>query len=137
MISKLVGWKAKFLSFAGRTMLIKSVMIAVLNHVMQRVALLAHLCDKLDKINRDFLWGSSMEKKKLHLMGWSKIIRSKEEGGLGIQATRAKNIALLAKLNWRLFHEKDSLWAKVLLNKYYSHPRRQSKGPDKLPCSSI
>ena len=112
VISKLSGWKAKFLSFAGRTMLIKSVMAAIPNHVMQGVALRSHLCEKLDKINRDFLWGSSTEKKKLHLVGWSKVIKPKEEGGLGIQVAQAKNIALLAKLNWRLYHEKDSLWEK-------------------------
>ena len=100
VISKLSGWKAKFLSFAGRTVLIKSIMAAIPNHVMQGVALRSHLCEKLDKINRDFLWGSSTEKKKLHLVGWSKVIKPKEEGGLGIQAAQAKNIALLAKLNW-------------------------------------
>ena len=93
-------------------MLIKSVMATIPNHVMQGVALRSHLCEKLDKINRDFLWGSSTEKKKLHLVGWSKVIKPKEEGGLGIQAAQAKNIALLAKLNWRLYHEKDSLWEK-------------------------
>ena len=65
-------------------MLIKSIMVVIPNHVMQGVALLNHLCEKLDKINRDFLWGSSTEKKKLHLVGWSKIIRPKDEGGLGI-----------------------------------------------------
>ena len=84
VISKLSGWKAKFLSFAGRTMLIKSVMAAIPNHVMQGVALRSHLCEKLDKINRDFLWGSSTEKKRLHLVAWSKVIKPKEEGGLGI-----------------------------------------------------
>ena len=121
VILKLLGWKVKFLSFAGRTVLIKSVMDAIPNHVMQWVALSSHLCEKIDKINRDFLWGSSTEKKRLHLVGWSKVIRPKEEGGLGIQAAHAKNIALLAKLNWRLYHEKDSMWAKVLLSKYCSH----------------
>ena len=69
-------------------------------------------------------------------MGWSKIIKPKDEGGLGIQAARAKNIALLAKLNWRLYQDKDSLWAKVLLSKYCSQHRRDSLDPDKLPCSS-
>ena len=49
----------------------------------------------------------------MHLVGWNKIIKPKEEGGLGIQATNAKNIALLAKLNWRMFHERESLWAKT------------------------
>lgn len=59
-------------------------MVVIPNHVMQGVALLNHLCEKLDKINRDFLWSSFTKKKKLHLVGWSKIIRPKDEGGLGI-----------------------------------------------------
>ena len=83
-MNKLAGWKAKFLSFAGRTVLVKSVMSAIPNYVMQGEALPIHLCEKLDKINRDFLWGSTREKKKLHLVGWSKIIKPEEEGGLGI-----------------------------------------------------
>ena len=87
----------------------KSVMSVILNYVMQGEALLIHLCENLDKINRDFLWGSIREKKKLHLVGWNKIIQPKEEGGLGIQVARAKNVALLAKLNWRLNQEKEAL----------------------------
>jgi len=78
-------------------MLVKFVMAAIPNHVMQGVALSAHLCEKLDKINRDFLWGSSLEKRKLHLVGRNKIVKPKEEGVLGIQDAREKNIKLLAK----------------------------------------
>lgn len=55
VISKLAGWKARFLSSVRRNVLIKFVMTAVPNHVMQGAALSTHLCDKLDKINRDFL----------------------------------------------------------------------------------
>ena len=44
------------------------------------------------------------------MVGWGKIIKPKEESGLGIQSTRVKNLALLAKLNWRLYHEKEALW---------------------------
>ena len=99
VMSKLAGWKTTFLSFMGRVVLVKSVMSTIPNYVMQATALPTHLCDKLDKINRDFLWGSTSEKRRLHLVGWNKIIRSKEEGGLGIQAAKSKNLALLAKLN--------------------------------------
>ena len=74
-------------------------MSTILNYVTQVTALPTHLCNKLDKINRDFLWGSTSEKRRLHLVGWNKIIRSKEEGGLGIQAAKFKNLALLTKLN--------------------------------------
>lgn len=64
VIKKLARWKSKFLSFMGKTVLVKSVMSAMPNHVMQGVALPSHLCEKLDKINRDFLWGSSLDGKK-------------------------------------------------------------------------
>uniref|UniRef100_A0A2N9GVI8 Reverse transcriptase domain-containing protein n=1 Tax=Fagus sylvatica TaxID=28930 RepID=A0A2N9GVI8_FAGSY len=36
----------------------------------------------------------------------------------GLYATKARNIALLAKLNWRVMEESDSLWAKTLVSKY-------------------
>ena len=39
VMSKLAGWKAKYLSFAGRMVLIKSVMFAIPHYVMQGVAL--------------------------------------------------------------------------------------------------
>ena len=122
-----MGWKAKFLSFVGRTVLVKSVMLAIPNDVMQGEALPIHLCEKSDKINRDFLWVSIREKKKLHLIGWSKIIKPKEEGGLGIQAAREKNLALLAKLNWRMYKEKEALWANVILKKYCSVRQKMIK----------
>lgn len=56
--------------------------------------------------------GSTEDKRKLHLVSWGKIVKPKEEGGLGLQGARAKNIALVAKLNWRLYHEKRNLVGK-------------------------
>lgn len=34
VMNKLPGWKTRFLSFAGRAVLVKSVMVAIPNHVM-------------------------------------------------------------------------------------------------------
>lgn len=56
VISKLASRKSKFLSFAGRTVLVKSVRSAMPNYVMQGVTLPTHLYEKLDKFNKDFLW---------------------------------------------------------------------------------
>ena len=71
----------------------------------------------------------------MHLVGWNKIIKPKEQGGLGIQSAKEKNIALHAKINWRMYQEKDALWTKVILRKYYSWSRVNSKDLEKLPCS--
>lgn len=69
------------------------------------------------------------------MVGQSKILKSKEEEGLGIQAAKAKNVAQLSKLNQRMYQEQDALWAKVLLKKYYSTSRVRSRDPEKLPLS--
>ena len=55
VMRKLAGWKANYLSFASRAVLVKSVMSAIPNYVMQGLALLVHLCEKLDRVNRNFL----------------------------------------------------------------------------------
>uniref|UniRef100_A0A2N9H633 CCHC-type domain-containing protein n=1 Tax=Fagus sylvatica TaxID=28930 RepID=A0A2N9H633_FAGSY len=78
----------------------------------------SRVCSELDKLNRNFLWGSTDEKKKMHMVGWSKVCRAKKLGGLGIYATKPRNIALLSKLNWRLLEERDAIWAKTLSAKY-------------------
>ena len=46
------------------------------------------------------MWGSTAAKKRLHLVSWKKITKPKSEGGLGLQASKPKNLALAAKLCW-------------------------------------
>ena len=69
------------------------------NYAMQCVALPAKILNSINRLSRNFLWGSSESKKRLHLVGWKKIAKSKKDGGLGIQVAKAKNVANLAKLN--------------------------------------
>lgn len=54
----------------------------------------------------------------MHLISWKKITTAKKDGGLGLQSTEEKNVALLAKLNWHFHQERNSLWARVLAHKY-------------------
>uniref|UniRef100_A0A2N9IBY2 Reverse transcriptase domain-containing protein n=1 Tax=Fagus sylvatica TaxID=28930 RepID=A0A2N9IBY2_FAGSY len=116
--AKLASWKANLLSPAGRVVLIQSVTSAIPSYYMQNVALPSRVCLDLDKLNRNFLWGSTEEKKKMHMVGWNKVCRAKNLGGLGIYATKPRNIVLLSKLNWRLLEERDAVWAKTLSAKY-------------------
>ena len=69
VMNKLAGWKAKYLSFSSQAVLIKSVMSAIPNHVMQGAMLPVHVCEKLDKMNWDFLWGSTNERRNMHMVG--------------------------------------------------------------------
>jgi hypothetical protein len=107
--AKLSSWKAKLLSPAGRVVLIQSVTSSIPAYYMQNVALSIRICSKLDKLNRDFLWGSSSDRKRIHMVGWDKVCKPKDKGGLGLYSTKSRNIALLAKLNWRVMEDTDAL----------------------------
>lgn len=72
----------------------------------------------MEQYQRNFLWGSTTTRKKIHLVKWETITQPIEKGGLGIQSLQQKNTALLGSLAWRAFHSNQSLWAKVLINKY-------------------
>lgn len=109
----MAGWKAHSLSFARRLVLTQSVLASIPAYVMQGVMLPGKIIDALDKTSRNFIWGSSVEKRKLHTVSWEKITKSKK-GGLGVTVARPKNVALFAKLNWRMHVERDQNGAIVL-----------------------
>ena len=65
-------------------MLIQASSSAIPAYVMQSNLLPNKVLDGIDKVNRNFLWGSVDNKRKMHWVGWNKITRPKEEGGLGL-----------------------------------------------------
>jgi hypothetical protein len=116
--AKLSSWKAKLLSPTGRIVLIQAVTSSILAYYMQNVALPIRTCSKLDKLNRDFLWGFSADRKRMHMVGWDKVCQPKDKEGLGLYSIKSRNIALLAKLNWRVMEDAEALWSKTLKSKY-------------------
>ena len=90
-------------------MLIQVSSTTIPSYVMQCAALMGRVLDGIDLVNRNFLWGTTENQRRMHGVGWQKVTRTKEEGGLGIQTARGRNTALLAKLNWRLHTEQDML----------------------------
>ena len=137
MKTKLARWKANLLSLAGRVVLIQASSAAIPAYVMQCTHIPNKILEGIDWVNRNFLWGSSESSKKIHWVGWQKVAKSKEEGGLGLQIAKDRNTALLTKLNWRFHVEKEAIWAKVLRQKYYSNRRINSANADRLPGSQI
>ena len=122
---------------AGRAVLIHTSTAAIPSYVMQCSHLSVKILEGLDRVNRNFLWGSLETARKIHWVGWHKVTRTKEEGGLGLQTAKGRNVALLAKLNWRFNNEKEAPWAKVLRAKYCNSRRLISANVDRLPCSRI
>ena len=119
--NKLAGWKANLLSPAGRAVLIQASSSTIPAYVMQCSLLPNRILEGIDRVNRNFLWGSTESVRKVHWVGWGKVTQPKSEGGLGLQSAKGRNTALLTKLNWRFHTEEESLWVRVLKAKYCSN----------------
>ena len=132
---KLAGWKANLLSPAGHAVLIQASASTIPAYVMQCNLLPNKVLEGIDRVSRNFLWGSSNSARKIHWVGWNKVTIPKKVGGLGLQSAKGRNIALLTKLNWRFHTENESLWARVIKAKYCSSRRINSRNPSSLPCS--
>ncbi|OMO94467.1 reverse transcriptase [Corchorus capsularis] len=118
MRSRLAGWKAKKLSLAGRSTLIQSMTSAIVDYPMQVGLLPASIDSEIDKIHMDFLRGDTDETKKIDLVGWNKVARPKNQGGLNLKRAKLRNMALLAKLHWRIRKDPNNFWTKALCSKY-------------------
>ena len=134
---KLEGWKGNLLSLASQAVLIQTSLATIPSYMMQCVHLPGKILDGIDQVNWNFLWGSSETAKKVHWIGWQKVTRAKDEGGLRLQTVKERNIALLAKLNWRLNTENETPWAKSLKAKYCNCRRVNTPNANRLPCSCV
>ena len=73
---------------------------------------------RLEKIQRDFLWGGGALEKKPHLIKWGIVCSHKKKGGLGIRDLTTLNRALLCKWSWRFAVERDSYWKLIIGTKF-------------------
>lgn len=115
---KLVGWKKIFLSFAGRLVLIKSVLMAIPAYAMQTALLPNAVIEEIEKCARNFLWGKTDGEKRIYHLNWDAVTMPKAHGGLGIKRLKVVNRILLAMLGWRAMKQRSAFWATVVKNKY-------------------
>lgn len=115
------NWKNKFLSIAGKEILLKAVIQAISNYHMNVFGLPKKLCKEIAVVMAKFWWGYKDNDKRIQWKSWSKMGVPKVEGGLGFRELESFNSDLLAKQCWRLFTDPQSLAAKVLKNKYFRH----------------
>ena len=87
-------------------------------YIMQTTTIPFSICDRIDKICRDFIWNDSENRNKIHLVSWESICKSKNVSGLGFRKARVLNNANLMKLAWKLIHNRDALWVQVMRSKY-------------------
>lgn len=109
----------KFLSRAGKEVLIKAVAQAIPTFALGCFDITKEMFDQISTMICKYWWSSQDKERKMHWLRWEILTRPKGEGGLGFRDIHTFNLAMLAKQEWRLLKNPDSLCAQVLRVKYY------------------
>ena len=94
---RLALWKRQYISKGGRITLIKTTMASMPLYQMSLFRMPKTVARRLEKLQRDFLWGGGNLEKKGHLVNWEVVCAVKEKGGLGLRKLTLLNKALLGK----------------------------------------
>ncbi|RVW36073.1 putative ribonuclease H protein [Vitis vinifera] len=115
---RLALWKWQYISKGGRITLIKSTLASMPIYQMSIFRMPKVVARRLEKVQRDFLWGGGNMEGKIHLVKWEVVCTDKDKGGLGLRKLAMLNKALLDKWIWRYACDKDNLWKQVIKAKY-------------------
>ncbi|XP_024628921.1 uncharacterized mitochondrial protein AtMg00310-like [Medicago truncatula] len=118
---RLNSWGNKFVSLGGRIVLLNSILNAIPIFYLSFLKIPAKVLKMVVRIQREFLWGGARGGRKISWVKWRKVCHPRSKGGLGVRDVKAVNLSLLAKWKWRLLHEDQSLWKRVLVEKYGDH----------------
>jgi hypothetical protein len=108
------------LSLEGRVVLLNFILSSIPIYWISFYKLPSQIRIRIDKLRRRFLWfGGSSVKKKIALVSWNVVCKSKQQGCLGIIDIEAMNKSLLIK--WLVIIKDPYVqgwWETVLLYKY-------------------
>ncbi|RVX05648.1 putative ribonuclease H protein [Vitis vinifera] len=77
---KLALWKRQYISKGGRIALIKSTLASMPLYQMSLFRMPRAVARRLEKLQRDFLWGGESTERKAHLVNWERVCVGKEKG---------------------------------------------------------
>ncbi|XP_060965604.1 uncharacterized protein LOC133034522 [Cannabis sativa] len=122
MRKKIQSWEGRFLSKAGKELLIKTVAQSLPSYAMNVFLLPIETCQKMEQLMCKFWWQASTKNNKgIHWKSWDRLTEHKSKGGMGFRNLRDFNISLLSKQGWRLLCQPHSLVGRIFKARYYKN----------------
>ncbi|XP_059072399.1 uncharacterized protein LOC131873582 [Cryptomeria japonica] len=122
-VNKLEGWKSKWLTSAGRLLLLKSVLSAMPIYSMMCFKVLEKIVRSINQFMR--FWNGKSEQDKIPLVAWDKVCQPKLAGGAGLRNWSLLNEAMGAKLIWQMYEKPDKKGVQILKHKYLDSNDRE------------
>uniref|UniRef100_A0A803PAI5 Reverse transcriptase domain-containing protein n=1 Tax=Cannabis sativa TaxID=3483 RepID=A0A803PAI5_CANSA len=118
MMDRIKTWSSRNLSFAGRVVLINSVLMAIHSYWCQVMLLPKKIVSEIESICRSFLWNGQYTLTGVPAVAWASVGQAKSSGGLGFRCISDWNKAALFKYVWAIAKKEDNLWVKWVHNVY-------------------
>ncbi|WZZ22713.1 hypothetical protein YC2023_124100 [Brassica napus] len=112
------GWTNKFLSTAGKLVMLQSVLSAIPSYPMTCFSLPVSLCKRIQSALTRYWWDHNENSRSMAWISWDSMAKPKSLGGIGLRDVQNFNVSLLAKISWRLLQNPHSLLGRVLFGKY-------------------
>ena len=118
MECRLAGWKRLYLSKGDCLTLLKSTFSSLPTFYLSLFTIPCSVAKRIEQIQRNFLWGGTVEASKHPLVKWDTVCSPIAKGGLGVRKLVTFNRALLGKWLWRFGVEGNRLWKRVLVARH-------------------
>lgn len=118
ILAKVTCWTARYLSYAGRLQLIKSVLFGMQTYWCQVFLLPQKVIKLIQTICRVFLWTGQAGMSRRALVAWERVMLPMQARGLNVINMEIWNRAAVCKLLWRLNQQKDQCWIRWIHGYY-------------------
>ncbi|XP_058784051.1 uncharacterized protein LOC131658815 [Vicia villosa] len=118
IVQRMSSWTASLLSYAGRWLLIQSVIQSMTAYWMQIYPMPKKVIHHIGAICRTFLWCNKSNISKKSPISWESIREPRNAGGLNLVELNCWNKATIIKLLWNLQAKADKLWV-LWMHTYY------------------
>lgn len=111
-----------FLSYAGRLVLVNSVVTSMPNFYLCTLKFPAWFIKQIDSYKKHCLWDKGdINRKGGCLVAWENACKSKEQGGLGIIDIKTQNTSLLMKFLHKFYNHEDIPWVTLTWQCLYTN----------------
>ncbi|XP_056688135.1 uncharacterized protein [Spinacia oleracea] len=121
-VTRIKGWSARLLSYAGRLQLIKSVLFGVQLYWCQIFVMPKKAMKEIQRLCRSCLWTGTDVRSKKAPIAWENLCLPKTCGGWNLKELTTWNKVAVLKHCWALSMKQDRLWVKWM-HTYYIQQR--------------